>query len=145
MNILIQSCISCNPKVGVCGGLSVKAEQAWGLWAPPQFTGRGSSHHGCCKACSQVNLFSGSFSIKCRMKSLAEPPRQKQRWKEHDSACGYPQNRTYLLRSGLVCKQDERPDLSMHRPTPPHLFSSLALHPSQPSSCLLFPLRKTCS
>lgn len=32
VNILIQSRISCNPRMGVCGGLSVKAET--GLRAP---------------------------------------------------------------------------------------------------------------
>lgn len=30
------------------------------------------SYHGCCKACSQVYLSSGSFSIRWHMKSLAE-------------------------------------------------------------------------
>lgn len=60
----------------------VACEDEAGLGPPgPTLTQfRVGAHHGCCKACSQVNLFSGSFSIKCRMKSLAEAPREKQRY-----------------------------------------------------------------
>lgn len=80
----------------------------------------GSPHHGCCKACSQVNLFSGSFSIKCRMKSLAGAPREKTEI-QHDHACGH-QDGAHSLTTHLI-RFDKNPGLPVPHSTHPSLLA----------------------
>lgn len=63
-DVPIQGCIPRDPG----GSLGVST----GVAPAPVPHARHPTHQRCCKACWQVNLFWGSRSRRCRMKSLAE-------------------------------------------------------------------------